>query len=134
MPVQNPNLRHTVALQMERYKERLAANMKRERLRHGQKPADIAYKIGIDKRTYERWEEAATAPQPENLKALADEWATTVDSLRPDLQAEADQLDRIERMLVALLARAERKTAEEIEAEYSPAAGQGTLLEDVTGG
>lgn len=110
MPVQNPNLRHTVALQMENYKARLAQNMKRERLRHGQKPSDVAYKLGIDKRTYERWEEAETSPQPSNLKALADEWMTTVDALRPDLQAEAEQLNRIEAKLDRLLQAADLPT------------------------
>lgn len=107
MPVQSPDLRRTVALQMERYKERLALNMKRERLKHGQKPADIAYRIGVDKRTYERWEEGSTAPQPGNLKQLADEWTTTVDALRPDLQAETDQLNRIEAKLDRLLVAAD---------------------------
>lgn len=103
LPVQSPDLRRTVALQMEQYKERLAQNMKRQRLLNGQKPADIAYLIGVDKRTYERWEEAETAPQPTNLKALADQWKTTVDALRPDLQAEGDQLNRIEKKLDRVL-------------------------------
>lgn len=124
MPVQSPDFRRTVAAQMEDYQRRMAANIKRERLRHGQKPADVAYKIGIDKRTYERWEEAKTAPQPGNLKELADEWGIDVSDLRPDLEAETARLTRIEQMLVRLLARAEDRTAAEIEAEFGLGEGQ----------
>lgn len=81
----------------------MAATMKRQRLLHGQKPADIAYKIGVDKRTYERWEEGKTAPQPRNLKDLADQWQIKVTDLRPDLEAEAARLARIEEKLDRLL-------------------------------
>jgi transcriptional regulator with XRE-family HTH domain len=118
MPVQNPDFRRSVAAQMEDYKRRMAQTIKRERLRHGQKPADIAYKIGVDKRTYERWEEAETAPQPPNLRALADEWELDVSDLRPDLQGEAERLTRIEQMLIRLLAQAENQTIRQIEAEF----------------
>jgi len=136
MPVQSPDFRRTVAAQMEDYKRRMAATIKRERLRHGQKPSDVAYKIGVDKRTYERWEEAETAPQPPNLRALAEEWDLDVSDLRPDLQAEADQLNRIEQKLDRVLKRWEELEAREVEAEVdsSLAEGREPRRDERTGG
>jgi transcriptional regulator with XRE-family HTH domain len=103
MPVQSPDFRRTVAKQMEDYRQRMALQIKRERLRHGQRPQDIAYKINVDKRTYERWEEGEVSPQPPNLKALADEWGVDIEILRPDLQREAEMLSRIEVKIDRLL-------------------------------
>lgn len=115
MPVQSPDFRRTVAAQMEDYKRRMADQIKRERLKHGQRPADIAYKIGVDKRTYERWEEAEVTPQPPNLRALADEWGLAIEDLRPDLLGEADQFNRIEQKLDRVLAWMEGQAVREAE-------------------
>lgn len=107
MPWEIPAFRRNVARQMEECKqrlaERIAENIQRERLKHGQNPGDVAYRIGVNPRTYERWEEATTIPQPHNFKALAEEWEVEITDLRPDLEAEQRQLDHIEHMLEALL-------------------------------
>lgn len=96
MPSLAATFRASLARQMEGYKERVAANVKRQRLRHGQEVMEVAYRIGVDKRTYERWEGAETAPRLGNFQALADLWDVEISDLRPDLEAEADQLQRLE--------------------------------------
>lgn len=104
--VQFPTFRHTVARQMADYRSRLARNIERERLRHGQNTEDIARQIDVTKRTFERWEEDASAPQPANLLALAEAWGVEIDDLRPDLKREAETLARVEAKLDLLLVRA----------------------------
>lgn len=107
MPSQLPAFGLTVAARMEGYRERLAVNITRERKRRGESPMDLAFAIGVDKRTVERWEAGEREPQTKKLKALADHWSVDVGDLRPDLEAEEralrDQLDRIEAKLDALL-------------------------------
>ena len=96
MPSLAATFRASLARQMEGYKERVAASVKRERLRHGQEVMEVAYRIGVDKRTYERWEGAETTPRLGNFQALADLWDVEISDLRPDLEAEQDQLQRLE--------------------------------------
>lgn len=107
MPSQLPAFGLTVAARMEGYRERLAANITRERKRRGESPMDLAFAIGVDKRTVERWEAGEREPQTKKLKALADHWSVDVGELRPDLEAEEralrDQLDRIEAKLVRVV-------------------------------
>jgi transcriptional regulator with XRE-family HTH domain len=105
---------------MDGYRSRLARNMERERLRHGQSAEEIARKIDVNKRTYERWEEGEREPQPKNLLALAEAWEVQIDDLRPDLRREAETLDRIELKLNQLLTAAglpidPEKVAEQLE-------------------
>lgn len=106
MTAQLPAFRLTVAAGMDGYRERLAANIARERKRRGESPLDLAVAIGVDKRTVERWESGERDPQTKKLKALADHWDLDVGVLRPDLEAEERavraQLDRIEAMLEGL--------------------------------
>lgn len=87
---------------MDDYKRRIAANIQRERTRRGEKPIDVAYALGINTRTYERWEEGKATPRPANLKALADHWDIPIEQLHPDLAADEDRLTRIETDLTAI--------------------------------
>lgn len=108
---------------MADYRKRIAQKMRLERERRGQRPIDVAYAIGVDKRTYERWEGAEVEPRLSNLRALAEEWGVEIKDLRPDLEAEEEQLSRIEEKLDALLEWAETG---EIEAavDQLPATGE----------
>lgn len=124
MPLQMRALRRTVAAQMCNYRERLAANIKRERTVRGQSTMDVAYAIGVDKRTYERWEEAKVDPRPGNLRSLADQWAVDVTQLKPDLAAEEAQLDRIENGLKQLLDHFDIGELEEIADDGGQETGQ----------
>lgn len=113
MPSLAATFRTSLARQMEGYKDRVAANVRRQRLRHGQEVMEVAYRIGVDKRTYERWEEAKTTPRLGNFQALADLWEVEISDLRPDLEAEADQLQRLEAKLDEALALLRRLAADE---------------------
>jgi transcriptional regulator with XRE-family HTH domain len=116
MPSQLPAFRLTVAARMEDYRERMAANIARERRRRGESPLEIAVAIGVDKRTVERWEAGEREPQTKKLRALADHWQVAITDIRPDLEAEErelrDQLGRIEAKLDALLVHAGLDAAE----------------------
>jgi transcriptional regulator with XRE-family HTH domain len=91
---------------MESYNGRLAANIKRERERHGEDPADTARRIDVSPRTYERWESGERKPQLANLAALVEAWGIEIEDLRPDLKKEAETLERIETKLDRLLTSA----------------------------
>lgn len=106
MTEQFPSFRHTVALQMESYNERIAARIKRERERRGEDPEDAARRAAISLRTYERWEAGERKPQLKNLAALAEAWGVGIEKLRPDLEEDAERLERIETKLDLLLTNA----------------------------
>lgn len=116
MPSQLPAFRLTVAARMEDYRERMAANIARERKRRGETPLELAVAIGVDKRTVERWETGEREPQIKKLRGLAEHWHIPVTQIRPDLEAEErdlrDQLNRIEAKLDALVAHAGLDAAE----------------------
>lgn len=103
MTQQFPIFRHTVALQMDGYNERIAERIKRHRERRGEDPEDAARRAAVSLRTYERWEAAERKPQLKNLKALADSWDVDLEALRPDLEEDAERLERIEAKLDLLL-------------------------------
>lgn len=114
MPWQWRGTTRSFARQMEEYcKQRTADLIKTERLRHGENPRDVAYALGIDTRTYERWEAGDTMPQPSNFKALSEHWGIPITELRPDLEAEQAQLDRIEEKLDEILKRLDRQDGAE---------------------
>lgn len=81
---------------MAGYKERIADEIKRQRVLHGEDPLDVAYAIKVNPRTYERWESAEREPRLSNLRALASHWEVEIADLRPDLEAEEKQLERLE--------------------------------------
>lgn len=98
-----PALRRKLAREMEDYRDRVAERIKRQRLSRGQDPIDVAYAIGVNVRTYERWESGERLPQLANFRRLAEEWGVQISDLRPDLEAEAEQLQRLEEKVDAMV-------------------------------
>lgn len=109
MSSQSATFRRTVAARMEAYQQRVAANIRRELERRGEQPKDLAYHLGINPRTPERWLAGSSLPQPRHFKGMAEYFGVQVSDIKPDLEAEEqairDQLDRIEEKLDEILKR-----------------------------
>lgn len=113
MSSQFPTFRLTVAAQMAEYRQRIAEQIRKEREKRGWRREDLAQKTGASYRQIERWETAKSRPQAANLKKLAEVFEVDVSVLRPDLEAEEEELraylirveanqDRILRELAAI--------------------------------
>ena len=92
MSSQLPTFRITVAAQMAEYQQRIAEQIRKEREKRGWRREDLAQKTGASYRQIERWETAKSRPQAANLKKLADVFKIDVSVLRPDLEAEEEEL------------------------------------------
>ena len=144
LPSHFPAFRHSVALQMEAYRERIARRIQAEAAKHGESPADLAHALQVHPSTTERWFRAERTPQPRLRKQLAQHWALPPDEFEPDLEAEdrevRAQLDRIEEKLDEILERlpvkesAADEAAEDVERELADQeAEQDEADEDETG-
>lgn len=89
---QLPTFRLTVAAQMAEYRERIAEQIRKEREKRGWRREDLAQKTGASYRQIERWETGKSRPQAANLKKLAEVFKVDVTVLRPDLEAEEEEL------------------------------------------
>lgn len=105
---QSPAFLRSVNERMEAYRERLAAKVRAEMAQRGEGPGDLAYNIGVEPRTVERWLAGESEPRRRNFKAMSEHWGVPITELRPDLEEEERQLqaqlDRIEAKLDVLLA------------------------------
>lgn len=103
---QFPTFRLTVAAQMAEYRQRIAEQIRKEREKRGWRREDLAQKTGASYRQIERWETGKSRPQAGNLKKLAEVFQVDVTVLRPDLEAEEEELRqyviRIEQRLDAI--------------------------------
>jgi transcriptional regulator with XRE-family HTH domain len=90
---------------------KLAARLRELREQRGNpSQREVAESIGVGGRTYQSWELAQARPSYRNLRALADYYGVSVEYLLegaivPDPVADADQLDRIERMCAEIITR-----------------------------
>jgi ribosome-binding protein aMBF1 (putative translation factor) len=128
MPSQFPALRLTLARQMEGYQERIARRIQKEAAKNGEAAIDLAQSMRVHPSTVERWFRAERTPQRRHRKELAAHWDLPLDVFEFDLEAEEmevrEQLSRIETKLDRLLAWAEGRSAEEVEAALDANAGQ----------
>lgn len=106
---QSAAFRRSVAERMAAYEDRIADRIRQQMDRHGEDPADLAYKLGLNPRTPERWINEGVVPQPRQFRALSKHWGIPVAELKPDLEKEEEelsaQLQRIEEKLDEVLRR-----------------------------
>lgn len=122
---QSPVLRLTVARQMADYRKRLAERLENEREGQSLSRETLALKAGVSDKTIKRIEEQKVdRPRPVTIRRLADALKVEPSDLAPPEELEADQLNRIEQKLDRLLAWAEKRTVQEIEAEFGLDEGQ----------
>lgn len=89
---------------MADYRERLAERLVHEREKKSYSQDTLALRAGVSSKTIKRIEEKKVdAPRPVTIRRLADALDIDSDQLRPPAELEADQLNRIERMLEQLL-------------------------------
>lgn len=109
LPSHFATFRHNFALQMEAYRERVAATIHAEAQKHGESPFDLAHALGTHPSTTERWFRGERTPQPRFRKQLALHWGLPLDTFEPGAEIEGQrihgQLDRIEELLEEVLDR-----------------------------
>jgi transcriptional regulator with XRE-family HTH domain len=110
---------------MADYRKRLAERLENEREAKSFSRETLALKAGVSDKTIKRIEEQRVErPRPVTIRRLADALGIEPSSLAPPEELEADQLNRIEQKLDRLLAWAEGRTVEEVEAEFGLDADQ----------
>lgn len=110
---------------MADYRKRLAERLENEREGQSLSRETLALKAGVSDKTIKRIEEQKVdRPRPVTIRRLADALKVEPSDLAPPEELEADQLNRIEQKLDRLLAWAEKRTVQEIEAEFGLDEGQ----------
>lgn len=137
MPSQSAAFRRTVAERMAAYQDRIAARIRRELAQKGEQPGDLAYKLGVNPRTAERWIAGESVPQPRHFRVMANHFGVKVTDLKPDLESEerllAEQLDRIERKLDEILKRLPAEDETLALPDESPPVEESPPIEPATG-
>lgn len=125
---QLPTFRLSVAAQMAEYRQRIAEQIRREREKRGWRREDLAQKTGASYRQIERWETAKSRPQAANIKKLAEVFEVDVSVLRPDLEAEEEELRQY---LVRVETNQERILAEIAAMRDAHAAAEARVLTEL---
>jgi transcriptional regulator with XRE-family HTH domain len=116
---QFPGLRLTLARQMADYRERMATRILEERKSQSLSREALAHKSGVSYKTIKRIEERKNDGEPRavTIRRLAEGLGIDPTELRPPVEQEEDQLNRIEQKLDRVLELLERQASEEIEAD-----------------
>jgi transcriptional regulator with XRE-family HTH domain len=101
---QFPGLRLTLARQMADYRERMATRIAEEREAQSLSREALAHRSGVSYKTIKRIEERKSGrPRAITVRRLAEGLGIDPTELKPPVEAEEDQLDRIEAKLNRLL-------------------------------